>query len=341
MGLANKCGEYGVVMEREIGEMFEREGHIERYLEEGGFGVLHRAVVSGRDMGSLLASGEGGWAEELDRRSEAGLTPLHLAATKGDVMAARALIRAGAEVDVRTSGGAWNTPLWYACRYGHAEGVKALVTGGADIAAKDSAGKQVVHIAAISGQAKKVLQVLLKYGADVNARGEYSYSPLTYAVVYGPADAVEYLLDRGAHIGVTTTQGQSIVMMALWAARHENMRVLLRRGASLDGVDDTGRNVLHFLALNGDEKMLGVFSETRLWRGWSGVLTKDETGSTPLALFNERKPGEELRAAFDCLLECIEMSVTEDDISESEFYDAQEWLDGVSLHDEKVDKEHC
>ena len=342
MWLANRprCGGegyrdcyYGDATEREIGELFERGGYIGRYLEEGGFGVLHRAVVAGdRDLGGLLAGGKGEGI--IDERNAAGLTPLHLAATKGDARAAKLLITAGAEVDIQTgSGGRGSTPLWSACRYGHVEVVKVLLAGGADVTAKDWTGRQAVHIAAVSSQAKRVVQVLLKHGADVNAwGGVYGYTPLTFAVVWGPLDVVDFLLDEGADINSATIPGQTMIMMALSVARHEKARLLLRRGASLAGVDSTGRNVLHFLALNGDQEMMDIFAETKQWRGWTGVLAKDNTGMTPLGLLNARKPSDDLRDAFHRLLDWIDMCGEEgeesedDDFSEDEFYDAVEWL---------------
>ncbi|KAK5659878.1 hypothetical protein OQA88_13341 [Cercophora sp. LCS_1] len=314
-------------VEKQIGEMLQTGGHVERYVEEeGGFGVLHRGVISRQNLGLLLVDydAQGG----IDDGNEGGLTALHLAATMGDCHAVRTLLRAGATVDARTGTG--ETPLWYACRYGHVEAVRVLLGGGADMKARNGEGKAPVHVATVSRRANEVWDVLLACGADVNEMaGGYGYRPLTQAVTLGPVGAVEYLLDRGADISVRATNyGHTFLHMAIWCRAHEKAGILLRRGAGLTGVDRTWRNVLHFLASNGDERMMGIFTETKAWKGWTGILAKDEFGLTPLSLLNARKPSHELREAFDRLLnwieECSDEDLSDDDLSADEFFDAEE-----------------
>ena len=63
-------------------------------------------------------------------RTKAGLTPLHLAAMKGDTKAIAALVNAGADLNVQDTDG--RTPMHWAAKRGHAKAVAALTNAGAD-----------------------------------------------------------------------------------------------------------------------------------------------------------------------------------------------------------------
>src|ERR1700736_4466342 len=70
-----------------------------------------------------------------------------------------------------------------AARAGDVERVKALLAAGADVNLRDSLGGTALHDAAWAGD-KTIVTLLLDHGADVNARHmESSSTPLQYAVI--------------------------------------------------------------------------------------------------------------------------------------------------------------
>ena len=102
-------------------------------VRQDGKGLLH----------ILLPRGEGFWALALSAgwpvAEEKGWTPQHEAALLGLEGATRALLRAGARLDVKepVNGG---TPLQVAAFNGHLGVVKLLVQAGANVNARDNDG---------------------------------------------------------------------------------------------------------------------------------------------------------------------------------------------------------
>ena len=72
-------------------------------------------------------------------------TPLHMAAHRGNVVVARALIGYGAAVEARDTNG--DTPLHRAVKCGQAEMVAFLLSQGADVQAQARSGKTPWHMA--------------------------------------------------------------------------------------------------------------------------------------------------------------------------------------------------
>jgi hypothetical protein len=66
--------------------------------------------------------------------------------------------------------------------------VEALLAKNADPNAKLYSGISLLHFAAVAGNAQ-IARILLKYGAEINARTKRSLTPLDYAKIY-KADAV-------------------------------------------------------------------------------------------------------------------------------------------------------
>jgi len=146
-----------------------------------------------------------------------GMTALHWAAERGDLMVAEVLIAAGASVEAGTRIGHY-TPLHMAAKAARPEVVAALVEAGATVnAATTNSGATPLHLAAIAGSAD-VIRLLVQYGADVNSgAGAAGQTPLMLAAAYNRADAIRALVEAHADPAVTT----EVVDMAARAERHE------------------------------------------------------------------------------------------------------------------------
>jgi ankyrin repeat protein len=66
-----------------------------------------------------------------------------------------------------------------------------------DVNQNDWAGDSPLHIAALLGDVDAI-NILINNGAHINARGEKKLTPLHHAFMKGHVDAIETLLSRGA-----------------------------------------------------------------------------------------------------------------------------------------------
>lgn len=107
---------------------------------------------------------------DVHHRDRAGRTPLHYAAVDQKLDDVKALIAAGAEIDVREEWGQ-HTPLMFACQHDtNIDVIKALVEAGADVNLTTSTGETPLFIAAtnygLSGSGADIIRYLLEHGAD-------------------------------------------------------------------------------------------------------------------------------------------------------------------------------
>lgn len=133
-----------------------------------------------------------------------GMTALHWAAVRGDVGLTSMLLVAGANVKATTRLGAF-TPLHLASQHGHAAVVSALLGARADAGAKTATGATPLHLAARAGDPEGVSR-LLAAGADVNAKeSAYGQTPLMIAAGLDRAEAVTLLLARSADASIASS----------------------------------------------------------------------------------------------------------------------------------------
>jgi ankyrin repeat protein len=132
-----------------------------------------------------------------------GSTALHWAAANGDYDLTLTLLNAGASVKPVTRIGGMS-PLFMAARHGDARVIDALLKAGADAREANANGTTVLMMASASGNAAAV-KLLLDRGADVNATDVTNgQTALMFAAARNSQDAIKALLERGADPRVTT-----------------------------------------------------------------------------------------------------------------------------------------
>src|SRR5687768_5618965 len=160
------------------------------------------------------------------------------AAAAGDVVAVRALLKQGRDVNAPGEDGA--TALHWAVRADALAVVDALITAGANVAAKNALGVSPIYIAASDGNVA-LLRRLLDAKADVNTVDATGDTILMAAVRSENAEAVRLLIERGARVNDTEPGVKHTALM--WAARLNQtdiMRLLLTAGASAEAATRVG-----------------------------------------------------------------------------------------------------
>ena len=131
-----------------------------------------------------------------------GVTPLHLAVSRGDLQAVDRLIAGGANVRAANREGV--TPLAMACLYGNLPIAERLLQAGADPKERGPSGETMVMFAARSGNVA-LIRRLAAAGVDVNAREELrGTTALMWAAEQRHPDAVKALLASGADPGLAS-----------------------------------------------------------------------------------------------------------------------------------------
>jgi ankyrin repeat protein len=148
-----------------------------------------------------------------------------------------------------------------AARSGKADAIKALVAHGANANARDARGQTALMWAAARNNAEAV-RLLLEVGADMKVRtnnppkgrsaeiGIFNSPPptgftaLLFAVRAGSLAATRALLDAGADVNDTLSDGESALVVATANAHWELADFLLDRGADPNAAG-AGWNALH------------------------------------------------------------------------------------------------
>lgn len=211
---------------------------------------------------------------------------------------AKLLIEEGTDVNIQDKAGA--TALMYTARNTNYEMVEFLLKNGADVNMRDAAGETALYYSIEHnsfGQenerenAIKILNLLIKYGADVNTKndeGAYlldiyyrssksenkemfkiliengfdleskinddnsDYTPLMIAVYKEDYDMVKYLLDKGVNPNAANNENKTALMIANDDGNFDISKLLIEQGANINAQDEDGCTTLMDAAVSGD-----------------------------------------------------------------------------------------
>jgi ankyrin repeat protein len=126
------------------------------------------------------------------------------------------------------SGDGW-TPLHLAAFFGHAKIVELLLAQDVDVAARsrNTNGNTPLH-AALAGNFKLVVGLLIGGGADVNASDAAGWRPLHLAAANNNMDAIKALIAQGADVSAGNGEGLTPLSLAQ-EKNHREVAALLRK----------------------------------------------------------------------------------------------------------------
>lgn len=138
----------------------------------------------------------------------------------------------------------------------------------------------LLHRAVRTGQ-KKIVQMLLDSGHDVNALDRHGYPPLKDAAKYGDRELVQMLLDYGADVHLAEKAPTGVTPLHVATDREtENLALLgllLDQGASVNALENSRETPLHWAATRPFPSQLQVLLE----RG-ANIDSRNTLGETPL-----------------------------------------------------------
>jgi ankyrin repeat protein len=244
--------------------------------EAGDIGAVRELLAAGADVDAASVDGATAlhWAAHRDvprlvrllldagadvsATNRYGVQPIALAATNGSAVVLRQLLAAGADPNATMPGG--ETVLMTAARAGPPDAVRVLLRAGADPNARDDLAGQTAAMWAAARNNAPAVHALAELGADLHVRTAgpspapsrsyfrspepTSFTALLFAVRAGAIDATRALLDAGADVNDTLSDGQSALVVAAANAHWELADYLLDRGAD-PNLAGAGWNALH------------------------------------------------------------------------------------------------
>ena len=216
------------------------------------------------------------------------IKPLYMAVNDGHTEIAQLLITNGA---ILTSSTYSVTELYTAVKNCDYKMVKILLSYGANPNIS-CFGRTPIHIAAYDERyfAKEIRLELLKYGADVNSKDKYGYSPLHIASDEANLEAMEILLRWGADSRSLNSKKESpLHILSLNAEDHSNeivakaVSLLSKYGIDINAQTIDGNAPIHYAVLRGNASMANCLR--RLHADWENVRNVKGFSAFESALF--------------------------------------------------------
>ncbi|EFA79079.1 hypothetical protein PPL_07904 [Heterostelium album PN500] len=175
-----------------------------------------------------------------DNISDWGLTLLHWVAYKGSYDGVRFLLSNGANPNVTDYKG--RTPLDWCAYNGDLPTSEILIsTGMADVNCKDHEGFTPLHKAVMNGHLE-VARLLVRYGAQVNAKNTCLTTPLSLAIRVSRLWCVESLIKWGADINIPDKQNRTPLHWAICLSESRLLGLLIKYGCSNQSNNNNNNN---------------------------------------------------------------------------------------------------
>ncbi|XP_034426423.1 ankyrin-3-like isoform X10 [Hippoglossus hippoglossus] len=217
---------------------------------ESGFTPLHIAAHYGNINVATLLLNRGA---AVDFKARNDITPMHVASKRGNGNMVRLLLERGAKIDARTKDGL--TPLHCGARSGHEQVVEMLLDRGAPILSKTKNGLSPLHMAT-QGDHLNCVQLLLHHEVPVDDVTNDYLTALHVAAHCGHYKVAKVIVDKKANPNAKALNGFTPLHIACKKNRVKVMELLLKHGASIQAVTESGLTPIHVAAFMGHENIV-------------------------------------------------------------------------------------
>ena len=172
-----------------------------------------------------------------------GWSPLMNTIYNGKTKEFQKLIAKNANVNyvAKSKDSNWNlTPMEVAVRVNNEVAVNSLL-----LTNKIFHPEKYLMIAA-GGNSVKIIELLIKFGANPKETLENGYSVLMMATGFGSNEVFECLLKNGANPNQAKTNGMTVLMLASYDSQTKKIKLLLKYGAVKNLKDSKGLNALDY-----------------------------------------------------------------------------------------------
>ncbi|XP_077961975.1 ankyrin-2b isoform X42 [Gasterosteus aculeatus] len=212
---------------------------------ESGFTPLHIAAHYGNVNVATLLLNRGA---AVDFTARNGITPVHVASKRGNTNMVALLLDRGSQIDGKTRDGL--TPLHCAARSGHDRAVELLLERGAPLLARTKNGLSPLHMAAQGDHVECVKHLLLHKAPVDDVTLDY-LTALHVAAHCGHYRVTKLLLDKRANPNARALNGFTPLHIACKKNRVKVMELLVKFGASIQAITESGLTPIHVAAFMG------------------------------------------------------------------------------------------
>nr|XP_040037967.1 ankyrin-2b isoform X4 [Gasterosteus aculeatus aculeatus] len=212
---------------------------------ESGFTPLHIAAHYGNVNVATLLLNRGA---AVDFTARNGITPVHVASKRGNTNMVALLLDRGSQIDGKTRDGL--TPLHCAARSGHDRAVELLLERGAPLLARTKNGLSPLHMAAQGDHVECVKHLLLHKAPVDDVTLDY-LTALHVAAHCGHYRVTKLLLDKRANPNARALNGFTPLHIACKKNRVKVMELLVKYGASIQAITESGLTPIHVAAFMG------------------------------------------------------------------------------------------
>ncbi|XP_078442158.1 protein kinase KEG [Wolffia australiana] len=192
-------------------------------VDDEGDSVLHKAIAKGYSDCAIVVLENGG-CKSMGVLNSQKKTPLHSCVEMWNVSVVRRWVEIASEEEIS-----------YAIDIPSPNGTALCMA---------AALKKEHEI-----EARELVQLLLKAGADPTAQDELHYrTPLHTAAMVNDAELVKLLLDSGVDVNIANLQNTTPLHVALNRGSNSCVRLLLSAGADCNFQDDDGDTAFHIAA---------------------------------------------------------------------------------------------
>ncbi|KAK5128007.1 hypothetical protein LTR85_005124 [Meristemomyces frigidus] len=306
-------------LSREAEEIYRQIAAGADYVDEQNYTMLHKAVLglSFRSLEDVIAESP----DDIETMDAMGRTPLSWAACRGDEAAIVLLLAHGADpntVDAQLAG-----PVSNAADRGHTKCVRLLLEGGGDPDPVRPGVKKGSPLNCASRNAADplLIKTLLDFGADIDDCGVDGITPLIHVARKDNVSFAQILLEYGANLNAMSSAQQTPLTISITHNSHEVLRLLLDRWYEYSACPRlNGPHMLPLVATFADATTIDILASADHLR-----LSYDpafKVGDYLNTLHLRHDVNEELVAAFERLLDVIDYQEQSETPTESAFVSA-------------------